>query len=259
MKRVGQKIEELNLKSMLDKSFFLRLSVCLTFTLPLTSAPNYQSQNGYGQTYQNPSSKSHDQTGFSQIRSTLSELKNGITNHEHEIRTFDEKLLTHESTLDSMRQEIQNAHQSQKDFFKSHTLTTDNKFTILQGTIAQLEQANKSLITDLKQMKTQYNDTIEIFNRYKEKIAELEATIEAQNQHMVTLETGLESILEIIQAKSPSKTSNSISSTGKTYKVQPGDSLDKIARLHKISVQALKDANQLTKDRILVGQSLQIP
>lgn len=46
---------------------------------------------------------------------------------------------------------------------------------------------------------------------------------------------------------------------GATYVVQAGDSLTRIASRHGTSVQALRQANNLTGDKILVGQKLVIP
>lgn len=45
----------------------------------------------------------------------------------------------------------------------------------------------------------------------------------------------------------------------KSYRVQAKDSLEKIARLHLVSVEALKASNKLTSDTIFIGQELQIP
>ena len=44
-----------------------------------------------------------------------------------------------------------------------------------------------------------------------------------------------------------------------TYKVQPGDSLWKIARRHATSIGAIKKANKLTRDMIRVGKVLRVP
>lgn len=44
-----------------------------------------------------------------------------------------------------------------------------------------------------------------------------------------------------------------------TYKVKAGDSLYSIASNHKITVEALKQANNLQSSEILAGQTLQIP
>ncbi|MGN7469671.1 LysM peptidoglycan-binding domain-containing protein [Brevibacillus sp. SAFN-007a] len=49
------------------------------------------------------------------------------------------------------------------------------------------------------------------------------------------------------------------SAWAKTIQVVPGDTLGNIAYQHQITVEQLKLANQLTSDRILVGQKLYIP
>jgi LysM repeat protein len=46
---------------------------------------------------------------------------------------------------------------------------------------------------------------------------------------------------------------------GSQYVVQPGDVLSRIAVRHGTTVKALREANKLTSDRILVGQKLTIP
>ena len=46
---------------------------------------------------------------------------------------------------------------------------------------------------------------------------------------------------------------------GDAYVVQPGDALEKIARRHGTTVSALREANNLKSDKIMVGQKLAIP
>jgi len=65
------------------------------------------------------------------------------------------------------------------------------------------------------------------------------------------LQGALQSVLGALDVKvTPSET---------FYKVKNGDSLEKIAKNHHTTIQALKVANQLSNDRIVVGQTLQIP
>lgn len=47
--------------------------------------------------------------------------------------------------------------------------------------------------------------------------------------------------------------------SGKTYIVESGDSLWKIASKHHTSVQAIKDKNHMTGDKLKIGQTLLIP
>jgi N-acetylmuramoyl-L-alanine amidase len=45
----------------------------------------------------------------------------------------------------------------------------------------------------------------------------------------------------------------------KSYRVKAGDNLSKIAKAHGVSVPALREANQLPTDTLMVGQQLTIP
>ena len=44
----------------------------------------------------------------------------------------------------------------------------------------------------------------------------------------------------------------------KTYRIQPGDSLEKIAKAKQATVQKLKELNGLTNDKIIVGKLLRL-
>ena len=55
------------------------------------------------------------------------------------------------------------------------------------------------------------------------------------------------------------KTTVSPKTSGKVYQVKRGDNLTRIARKNGVSLSALRKANRLNTDRILVGQKLQIP
>ncbi len=46
---------------------------------------------------------------------------------------------------------------------------------------------------------------------------------------------------------------------GDEYKIQPGDTLSEIARQYSVSEQAIRAANNISGDRIMVGQVLKIP
>ena len=60
-------------------------------------------------------------------------------------------------------------------------------------------------------------------------------------------------------AASPAHASPSAGPSAGSYVVKRGDTLDRIARAHRTTVQAIKAANGLTSDRIVVGRSLKMP
>lgn len=62
-----------------------------------------------------------------------------------------------------------------------------------------------------------------------------------------------------VAAPTPTKPAAPKKQQAKTYTVASGDSLWKIANKHSITINALKEANQLKSDRLSVGQTLLIP
>jgi LysM repeat protein len=195
-----------------------------------------------------------------QLKNGLADLKHEVHNHETEIRMFENRLQNQESTFEHLRQQLMDDVQSQRDFARASQVNLEGKTANLDQSIKNLETMVRGLMTDARQLKTQANDSVTVLGQYKQKISELENLLQAQNQHMQNLEAALQSMMEVWQAKEAAREiANQASELSKTYKVQPGDSLEKIARAQKVSVQALRDANQLTNDRIIVGQTLKIP
>lgn len=201
------------------------------------------------------------------FRTNLTDLKHTTDNHESEIRIIEAKLQTQESTVDALRHELEQTTQVQTDLVKNKTVDIESKMESLENTV-------KGLIADLRQMKTQSNDAVAALGQYKQKLAEIEKLIDAQQEHVANLEIALRSVVDLAQSKAaaPAKipvsnreviqyreSSSSTDGTERTYKVQPGDTLDRIARDHKVSVQALKERNSLANDKIVVGQTLRIP
>lgn len=60
-------------------------------------------------------------------------------------------------------------------------------------------------------------------------------------------------------APAPMGGTAAVASGEQIYKVKSGDNLTKIATAHGVTVRALRSANNLTTDRIRVGQELKIP
>ncbi len=58
---------------------------------------------------------------------------------------------------------------------------------------------------------------------------------------------------------SPVRASATASQSAGRYVVKRGDTLDRIARAHGTTVRAIKAANGMTSDRIVVGRSLKMP
>lgn len=173
---------------------------------------------------------------------------------------FEEKLHTQEASFEHLRQQITDSVESQRDFARATMINLEGKIETADQSIKNLELLVRGVMADFRQLKTQANDSVSVLGQYKQKFIEIEKLLEAQNEHMQNLEAALHSIMEIIQTKEAAKEiALKITEGPKTYKVQAGDTLKKIARDQKTSVKALREANQLFNDRIIVGQTLKIP
>lgn len=193
-----------------------------------------------------------------EMRDSLDTMRHEVDNHETEIRMFDERVNNQEATLVSLRQQLQDANQANKELIKGNANS-------LEAKIASLESVNKSLMADMTQFKAHANESSNALEQYKKKISELEKTLtelekilEKQNQNLDNVKSAMASMMDAMQVKEV-VTSLPQSDGEKIYKIKAGDSLEKIARAHNTTVKVLKELNNLSSDRIVVGQTLHLP
>lgn len=195
-------------------------------------------------------------TAMREMRDSIESLRHEVNNHETEIRQIEQRAENQESTISSLRQQVMDANQANKELVKGSSSSQESK-------VASLEATNKGLIADITQLRTHANESATVMAQSKQKIVELERLIEQQNQNIDNLQAALRSLMEAMNTTSKTvgsiSTEASSSSSDKIYKVKNGDSLEKIARAHNTTVRAIKDLNQLSNDRINVGQTLQMP
>lgn len=206
------------------------------------------------QTKQRPGYEPERPNALNEIHTRLSNLHHEVHNHETEIRMIEEKLTNQEDTLETLRQKLFDNSQAHKDLLKG----SNNS---LEAKIDALDAKTKGLIADLGILKNHANETSGLLSQYKQKIGELENIIEVQKQQMNHFEAAIRSLVDLIQARDaiPEGSSHSLPESPKTYRVQPGDTLEKIAKSQKTTIQALKEKNKLSQDKIIVGQKLAIP
>lgn len=180
-----------------------------------------------------------------EIRKAIQDLKHELSNHEAELRTFQEKLNNQDNTVEALRQQTHDAHLAQKESLKGNATT-------LEAKILSLETSTKSLIADIKQLKEHANESASALSQCTQRLSKFEKVLDVQNQNMVNLETALRTLMQVSELK---ETTNS----SKIYKVKSGDSLGEIAKNHQTTIRAIKELNHLTADKITVGQTLKIP
>lgn len=159
-----------------------------------------------------------------EIRIEIDDLKYALRTTQVDMNIIDEKL---------RKQEIS----------KTQLLTISS----LENKIERLEKTLDKITADLRALNTSTHQALT-------KIQSLEQQSVAhtkQLDNVAQLKTTLTTISKAIgQSPAPSTTAS--------YKVKAGDSLEKIAKLHQVSVESIKKINKLTGDRIVIGQELKL-
>jgi LysM repeat protein len=184
-----------------------------------------------------------------EIRDSLEDMKREVRNHNLELKAFEERNHSVDSSLDAIRQELKETHQAQKEINK-------NNIGSLEMKIGSLETNSKGLNADVKQIRTTFNESQDTLKQFKDRISHLEKTIEAINRNVEHLEQALGQVLDAYRVEAGQSPTGSTGT--KTYKVISGDSLEKIARKTNVDIKTLRRLNNLSSDQIRIGQTLKL-
>lgn len=182
------------------------------------------------------------------LQSTLDGCRLQIANHDTELKMFENKLDNFETILEALNQQLEDYGKSQKELLKKNGEAVGSK-------VQSLESSHQKVLEDLKRLQTHANDTSTTLGQTTQKMAAIEKLLDIQNQNIEHLKSTLKLLMELIQDKNGLTADES---SDKTYRIQPGDSLEKIAKAKHTTVQRLKELNGLTTDRIVVGKILKI-
>lgn len=174
--------------------------------------------------------KVEQQAAWDDIQSSYSRLQHQVSNSKSEIKTFEERLINFELMLESLREELAGSKEQQKETIQARSHS-------LELRIASLEQTSKALSSDLKKMSDHLQEN-------KQKLLEMD-------KNFSNLQSAVASLIEAFQEKTEGNATR--------YTVKNGDSLDKIAKAHHTSVQAIKEYNGMNSDKIIVGKTIKIP
>lgn len=177
-----------------------------------------------------------------EMRMELSDVKHTLSNTQVEMQILEEKVRTQDQSL-----------QKSKNQTSSIATSSDQKLILIEKKLAQLEKIQDKLTADLKQLSAHANQTTQSLTQYQVRIKELETELTAQTKMIEELSELKGTLKTITQAIKGSHSSSNV------YKVKAGDSLEKIARSNRTSVEALKKMNNLTSTKIVIGQEIKIP
>jgi len=172
------------------------------------------------------------------IGETVDRLRLDLSNQDAELQVVINKLENLETIIESLRTDMTTQSTSQKEQIKGNATQTDLKIGTVEST--------------LKQLKTHASETSDALGQYKKTIADLEKKVQAQEKMIDNLQVAIQSLVDILQARVEGV-------SGPVYRVQAGDSLEKIAKKYKTTVNKIKELNALVNDKIHVSQILKVP
>jgi LysM repeat protein len=232
-------------------SFFFRIFLLCSSLLFLE--PHSVKAASHRSTYE-----SESEIVIRELRDHVDVLKHEVSNHESEIRSFEDKVRNQDATVEALRQQFEDIHNAQKEQIQDSTADLETR-------IKSLDSISKGLVADAKQLKERINETTTaltqattVLTQFGQRLTKLEKGLETQTQNITSLEVALKSVLEAFQLKDNTTSITSTMGDNKIYRVKPGDSLGEIARQNNISIQVIKKLNQLTSDKIIVGQKLKL-
>ncbi len=179
-----------------------------------------------------------------EVQTNLDDLRHDINCFQAEMQILDGRIKYFETALATLKQQDLEKQQTRIDQVSHQLHQLEKKWS-------SWETTQKGGKEELEHLATHANETTLALSQFKERIEELEKEILSQNRRLETLSKvkgNLENLAKSLKGESH-----------KTYKVQAGDSLEKIAKLHKKSIDKIKQLNNLEQDLIFIGQDLKIP
>lgn len=179
------------------------------------------------------------------LQRTLQNMSYSISNQDQELALLKQKIANQESVLDSMHSEVTSLIKAAKESQKSTGSQVDTRLKAMEKNIDKL-------VSDLKQFKKHANESSTSFTEIQKKLSEQQEISTLQAQQIKDLENALRHLTSALQAKTNPLAAGE-------YRVKSGDTLEKIAKEHGTTIDAIRRENNLSKDIIYPGQKLQIP
>lgn len=224
MKTLGRSIVVLNLRYINVNSMrLILLWAALLFPFFTEAFP----------THKGPSPNT--QSTLQSVNDQLILFKHEIGNHEQELQTIESRLENYQDILDA----LQSQQQAKGEQWQSQKGLLDEK-------CLQLEKLTERLITDVQQLRDHLQNS-------QSQTVQLQQQMQTQQRVIESLQHAIHTIADALQVKIITP------ATDDSYEVQPGDTLEKIAKKNKTTVSMIKELNHLSSDRIKVGQSIKLP
>lgn len=190
---------------------------------------------------------------FFMIPSTIraenqSSVVHRIKNCEIELEMLKNSISTQEQSRESLEREVSNLLKATRESIKETKESTSHKQ-------ASMDTALEKLTQDCKQLKNHSNELSKVVNELTQTVQGMKETSQQQTVAIKELEQALRTITVAMGAKSPKMPSSDATIS---YTVKNGDSLEKIARAHGMTLSEIKEINDLKQSKIYPGQELRV-
>ncbi len=164
---------------------------------------------------------------------------------ETEVEMLKNSISTQEQAREALEKEVSSLLRATRESLADARAGSSSRQKTFDATLERLSQ-------DLKQLKTHSNELSQTVNDLAKTVNSLKETGRQQGQAIRELEHAMRSLTLALSGK-PAADGKTVS-----YKVKSGDSLEKIARAHSMTIQELKDLNALQSATIHPGQELRV-
>jgi LysM repeat protein len=166
---------------------------------------------------------------------------------EAEMEMLKNSISTQEQSREALEKEVSGLLRATRD-----SLTESKDRSSQQS--KNIETTLEKLSNDLKQLKTHSNELSSTVNELSKTLQNMKESAQQQGQAIRELEQAMRSITLAMSGKG----SSASNSKNGLYTVKSGDSLEKIARAHGMTLSEIKELNSLKSTTIRPGQELQV-
>lgn len=178
-----------------------------------------------------------------EVQTNVDDLRHDTNCFNTEIQILGGRIKCFENALAGLKAQEIEKQQTRIDQIAQQLLSIERKW-------ASFEKKQGTSKEGIEGLSLHAKETTMALTQFKDRITELESEILVQSRKLDTLtklKTSLDTLVKVLKADE------------KVYKVKPGDSLEKIAKAHKVDVATLKEMNQLQQDLIAIDQELNVP
>lgn len=178
-----------------------------------------------------------------EVQTNLDDLRHDINCFQTELQILDGRIKYYENTLSTLKTQDLEKQEERINYLSE-------QIDALKQRSLSIESAQREETSELKELSLHADETVAALSQFRNRIYDLEKEINSQNNRfdeMGKMKKNIENLVKGYQGRY------------KIYRVKAGDSLEKIARMNKSSVEKIQEANKLKQDLIVIGQELKIP